>query len=801
QSVKSLNPLLRIALIAGVESAVKLHIHRGDDLNARDKKGMTPLMLAACRKKAGIVRLLLAAGANPALSDFKGKDALVHAKEAGCPECFLLLREGLDVIVAKNEYKISTTKHLSMGQEKEHSPLKATDFAASIRDSEEVGRPHSYLKPETAIKIERSLDAFGRVKADEKRCNVVPEERAVEDSIGPLKTQFRDPKQIFTKNETKEGLAKLRSMFPLKNNKEKKNPDELVSFEEEKFQIKAKSSAKASKFQDIDSLEYAPLDFDRDNEWEAEHEPVVPEGDGTVVEQALILHEEIGRHKAIDTDEEWDDIRLFLPSRAIPIVHYDAKHGSVSELFFVAIREGSVPLHALINACLGDDDLRNEDTEKLVSVVLGDLGALVDNDNVVNELPFLGVPTIDEEYEVSEALTFAENLASGWNTPMRFYSKGLKETLLTAEEEVELSRIMEESTAVAIKALSSWPNGLAVIFDAADQVERGEADVEMFSTGPEPSEEDELGLEKADANEGDLEPAAIYFISAISEARSAGDNFNKIYESILTAGLSRRFLIEIAEKLKNDISAEVFISAIQRQVVARKRMILSNLRLVIAIAKKFSWSQQPFDDLIQEGNIGLMKAVERYDWRRGFRFSTYATWWIRQQISRSIANNERVVRAPVHIQAAARNLLHKRDEIEAAIGYSVTEQELSIREGVSPDKIKLLLSTFDEVSSLDKVEKGKKLPVIEYFSGLEKFSPEFIAEQGSLRTALLQMLEELDVKSAQIIAMRFGLGGADPLTLEEVGLYFDVTRERIRQIESKALIKLSHPNRAEKLSA
>lgn len=814
--VKNLNPLLRIAVIAGVDSAVKLHIQRGDNLDGRDRKGMTPLMLAAARKRKGIVRLLLAAGANPALHDSKGQDALAYAEKGGCPTCLSLLREAQGDLVTTKEIEPGISKHCLMALEKEQPSLKGLVFFASKQDVKLLGHARRFLKTEPPIEIEKPLDIFDHNNASEGRREVASETDATEGDCDEgkgtriPKAQSGDREKYLKKNEHKAVTAKLSSMTRVIMSKEQESLIESISSGADKFRIKDnhlpaenESAIGTHESQDIVTLGDDLLDFDSDSDWEAEQEAAAPVGDGTVAEQARLLHEEIGRHKIIDTDEEWNDIHLFLPGRAIPLARYDSTSGSVSELLFIALREGSVPAHALVNACLSKDGSRDEEAERRLSFVLGDLGALIESENATDKLPFLGAPTVDEEYELAEAFEFADDLASGWNVPMRFYIKELKKKLLTAEEEIKLARIMEESTADALKALSSWPTGLAVLFDAADQVERGEADVEMFSTGPEPSDEDEIGGEWADADEGDLElePAAIFFISAVSEARSAGDDLRKVHESILSAGLSRGFLIEIAEKLKDDISAEAFVSAIQRQVVAREKMILSNLRLVISVARKFSWSKQPFDDLVQEGNIGLMKAVERFDWRRGFRFSTYATWWIRQQISRSIANNERVVRAPVHTQAAARNLLRKRDEIVAETGHSVTEQELSLRERMSLDKVKLLLSVFEDVASLDEVEEVKKLPVIDSLPCLEKYYPEFIAELTSLRTALLETLEELDERSAQVITMRFGLGGADPLTLEEVGLYFDVTRERIRQIESQALRKLSHPNRAEKLSA
>ncbi|MFD1693554.1 sigma factor [Azotobacter chroococcum] len=180
---------------------------------------------------------------------------------------------------------------------------------------------------------------------------------------------------------------------------------------------------------------------------------------------------------------------------------------------------------------------------------------------------------------------------------------------------------MEECGTEALDALSRWPEGFAAVFDAAERIARGEADVEAFSSGAEPSEESEASLLDTSLDEVDeveLDRDAAAFVSAISHARSLDrDDVAHIRAALATAGLSRGFMLELAAKAGDDPAGILFASAVRRQAAARERMICSNLRLAYSVAKKYQWSTEALDDLVQEANIGLMKAVERFDWRRG----------------------------------------------------------------------------------------------------------------------------------------------------------------------------------------
>lgn len=443
----------------------------------------------------------------------------------------------------------------------------------------------------------------------------------------------------------------------------------------------------------IPELDDQPLELDFENTWEAESETKAPTGDDSIAPSVTELQVHIGFHKAIDTDESWEDIELFLPERSLPLVR-DHDEG-IRGLLFRGIREGGIRESDLIDLCLRPHGSRNEEFENLLHFVLADLSIQIFEGDGLDGLSFLGAPTSDEEYLLAEVMEYTEDLACGRNEPLRHYVKSFKAKLLRAEEEIALGKEMEEAGSAALDALSSWPYGLARIFEAAEQVVSGEADYETFSSGKDApadaeAEHDSALLDEDFDEEEELEPDAASFVAAVSEARLADGDQTTVRAALSKAGLLRGFLLELSKCSDADPVSALFSKAIRRQEVAREKMILANLRLAFSIAKKYLWSDIPLDDLVQEGNIGLMKAVERFDWRKGFKFSTYATWWIRQQISRSIANTARAIRVPVHMQELARKTLKERADLEGLTGKVETEREISIRSGVPLEKLKLL---------------------------------------------------------------------------------------------------------------
>jgi RNA polymerase primary sigma factor len=273
-----------------------------------------------------------------------------------------------------------------------------------------------------------------------------------------------------------------------------------------------------------------------------------------------------------------------------------------------------------------------------------------------------------------------------------------------------------------------------------------------------------------------------------------------------TSKHAANFLKDLEETsgMDQDTVEQSLLAIKQGEIFAREaksRLIQANLRLVVSVAKKYANRGLQLLDLIQEGNVGLMRAAEKFEYRRGYKFSTYATWWIRQGINRALADQGRTIRIPVHMIDNINRLMREIKEFVRQHGREPTPEEMAEESGIALDKVKTIFKIAREPISLDSPVGDSEDSFLGDFIEADSVSPDEATIQNSLRLSLNQVLASLSPREESVLRMRYGIDNAVDQTLEEVGKNFAVTRERIRQIEAKALKKLKHPTRREKLAS
>lgn len=736
-----LNRLLRIAVFAGVERAIRLHIQRGDNLNARDANGLTPLMIAAIRNKANIVELLLAGGANPELRDPSGLNAQAIAEKSGSQAVAALL------------LSLKSSVH------------SAIDVSNAIdQEKKKEGDAHD------------GDNEFPPKLAEPVRSLAVPMDCLRESSQSHSEPPF-EPLANETQNNAPPGL----------------------------------------------------------DEWEAEVEPSHTAKDPDLALRAAAVQVSISNHTPIDSSSDWEDLETYLPVTAAPLRRSNDLEAreSLRLLLLRAIREGSVPSMAIEDFSISDDHTVDEDAESLLRMIVNDLGAEADERfeySTAHEDYSVFVPpdeSEDEEEILADAMTIMDDHASNRSSSLRRYQREFQQLkLLTAAEEIAIGKEMGSTLSQALDELAAWPQGVSKLHECAELARSGTKQVRWISSGAHEEKGDiETPLNAVDTPDtvtplDDAESVLPLDVAELAPESDPNDFFNRLSGlAILAIGtvqggtawkearaaleslaLKGTFLMDLADMCRNDTCphAKAFASAMRRYRLARERMVSGNLKLAFSIAKKHLYSGISLEDLAQEGNCGLLRAVDKYDWRKGYRFSTYATWWIRQAISRAVADTSRTIRVPVHVFQIVQKLKYESAKFERQNLRPPTPTELASLLELPIEKIPSLLRISEDTWPIN--EDGIETLI------LAGALPEYIVEDphdvvnaASLHAALTAVLSELDKKQQQVIRMRFGIGLSDSLTLEEISHQYGVTRERIRQIEQSAMRILKHPIRSQKL--
>lgn len=332
-------------------------------------------------------------------------------------------------------------------------------------------------------------------------------------------------------------------------------------------------------------------------------------------------------------------------------------------------------------------------------------------------------------------------------------------------------------------------------------------DTDFFDDLEEDEEDEDFELDEFDEEDEDFD------LNEVSSDDTVGLYLKEMARVPL---LSNDEEISLAQRLEAGLAAEVDLaklngSATEDQILqftyviedgknARDHLIKANTRLVVSIAKKYMGRGVPFLDLIQEGNLGLMKAVEKFDYKRGYRFSTYATWWIRQTITRAIADQGRTIRVPVHMSDRIRKLYKVARQLEQTYGRKPTAEEIAKEMNIDARKVQWMLKVSWRPLSLERpVGEDEDSELGSFIEDNTTPTPTQSSYQNMLREKVEEVLNTLSPREARILRLRFGLQNGRCYTLEEVGQKFGLTRERIRQIEGKALRRLRHPRRSRQL--
>lgn len=739
-SAWNLSKFLRMAVMAGVESAVQIHIDRGDDLDARDASGMTPLMLAAARNKSAMCRLLLNAGVDHRLLDPSGKTALEIAVAAGANDC-------AEILLAV------------------HAPQPCT--------------PLPEIAPDPAT-----------------------------DPVDEPSPTDCPPRAEAATNEDEAVLAEPPDLEVLGAAVEL----EMVS---RPFQVI-----------DMGSSE----DFDLSG-WEAEQQVTPPEANLAVLASASAIQIAINAHVPIDSSAGWEDVDAYLPDQALPLARADDAEGRarLRRLLLRAIREGSVPDMNIEAMSTNDDRSPNPEAEAFLTMVVNDLGAEADERfEFIDACESFEVyvhpeETSEEEEILDEALGAIDRAASPRTEPLRIYQREFQRLrLLTAEEEIQIAQAMETALEAALDALAAWPEGIARTLAAGADALAGLRPLSSLWLGvtePEPesssvdivddspsqvdladeaaSEEGEPVTDVPGGEGNDGFADSLQRLGVLTErGNGTHPTLQEVRQALAAVRLNRSFMLELDSAPAGLRPSRDFRRALIAFRKARDRMAVANLKLAFFHAKKYLYSGEPLDDLAQEANIGLLKAVDRYEWRRGFRFSTYATWWVRQQISRYVADKARTIRVPVHVHEKLQRLEREAESFRRAFAREATLRELAQRLEMPDHKVAALLHIAPEPSRIDDIPIDEMIAV----DARDSYSlpdPADLVGEIDLRSAVDRFLSSLAKKDQQILRLRFGIGNERAHTLDEVGEIFDVTRERIRQIEAKAIRKLQNPVRAE----
>ncbi len=551
------------------------------------------------------------------------------------------------------------------------------------------------------------------------------------------------------------------------------------------------SDAIASKLLDTNNKK-SDLDESEYFGWQAEDLVRVPTNDITCIKHAILLQERISTHFLIDRSLDWSDVDFDLPS-FYPLVSLKNDSLHLKNLIITRFSFGIVSHRHIYNAIAADygEQIKDEYIQ-LFSLLLKNSGIEVEENFELFVEADLDEPS-PEQQELVDDIFYS--LETSERDPLYSYFGAMRQfDLLDKDHEERFGQRMDS-------ALIALSRHLANLADHDWQQLSGHSANE---TGNELVEEDNEEV-------ADDEVSPLLFVDDDQDEVVVGmemeeENFWG-YASKVRLGMEISDEIQIPRPSSKELAGittklveinEGYRLPIKRAITTYRKVsnafVTANLRLVVSIASRYRNRGLDYDDLIQEGNIGLMKAVEKFDYRKGFKFSTYATWWIRQNITRAIADQARLIRVPVHMIESMNAVSRVERELEYKHGKDITIEHIAEAVGRTAGQIEKIFRVREDCVFFDDLSENP----LDYLESVgNEFRPDQITSDKELTQVIQDAVDDLGDRNAQVIRLRFGLDEGQDMTLEEVGQIFGVTRERIRQIELHAIKRLKHPTRCE----